>query len=84
MPTIKAAERARIARRANTLTLDLPATLVQALGLREGEQVEIRPHGATGFEVVRVAPAADALENLRRFRGRLPADFFADEGEGAW
>lgn len=83
MPITKAAGRARIVRRDNTLTLDIPAPIAQALGLRDGEEVEIRPQGETGFEVARTTPAAQSLENLRRFRGRLPAGFFADEGESA-
>lgn len=78
MSSTNAVERVRIGRRANTLTLDLSATLMQALDLHDGDEVEIRPRGAAGFEVVRVAPADDALERLRRFRGRLPAGFFAD------
>lgn len=83
MPSTNAVERARIGRRANTLTLDLPATIAQALDLHEGDEVEIRPRGSAAFEVARVVPAAGALERLRRFRGRLPAGFFADEEEGA-
>ncbi|SDE26380.1 hypothetical protein [Paraburkholderia lycopersici] len=83
MSSTKAIGRARVVRRANTLTLDLPAKTAQALGLRDGEEVEIRLRDAASFEVVRLTSASDALERLRRFRGRLPADYFADDLGGA-
>ncbi|WLE62897.1 AbrB/MazE/SpoVT family DNA-binding domain-containing protein [Burkholderia plantarii] len=73
MPSSPAHERARIVRHASALALDLPAAIVRALDLHEGDEVEIRARGANRLEVVRMASGPDALARLRRFRGRLPA-----------
>jgi antitoxin MazE len=53
----------------------LPAAVVEALGLHEGDDIEVVIADERVFGVRR-KPGADALiERLRRFRGKLPADF---------
>jgi antitoxin MazE len=56
----------------------LPAAVVQVLRLREGDEVEIEVLAARRFVVRRAADAKDVLARLRRFRGKLPADFKFD------
>ncbi|HMM73736.1 MAG TPA: AbrB/MazE/SpoVT family DNA-binding domain-containing protein, partial [Rhodocyclaceae bacterium] len=59
----------------NSLAVRLPAAVVEALELREGDDIEIVVDGPRKF-AVRRKPGADALlDRLRAFRGRLPADF---------
>jgi antitoxin MazE len=65
----------QVAKWGNSLAVRLPATLVEALELREGDDIEIVVEDLRLF-AVRKKPGADALlERLRAFRGKLPADF---------
>lgn len=65
----------QIAKWGNSLAVRLPASVVEALGLREGDDIEIVVDDTRTF-AVRKKPGADALlKRLRAFRGKLPADF---------
>ena len=59
----------------NSLAVRLPAAVVEALELKAGDDIEIRVTGAGAFEVGRKPGARELLARLRKFRGRLPADF---------
>ena len=65
----------------NSLAVRLPATVVEALALKEGDEIEIHVEGARAFEVRRRPAARELLARLRKFRGRLPADFKFDRLE---
>ena len=52
--------------------------MVQALSLKEGEEVEVHVHGSRSLAVARKTSHQELLTRLRRFRGRLPADFHFD------
>jgi antitoxin MazE len=65
----------------NSLAVRFPASLVQALDLKEGEEVELHMVEARTFEVSKKAGAKELLAQLRQFRGRLPADFHFDRFE---
>lgn len=65
----------------NSLAIRLPATVVEALGLHEGDEIEIHVAGARSFAVARKPDRAALLERLRAFRGRLPPDFRFDRDE---
>jgi len=62
----------------NSLAIRLPAAIVELLNLKEGDDIEIEVAGARVFELTRKPDAAEVLERLRKFRGRLPADFRFD------
>ncbi len=65
----------QVAKWGNSLAVRLPAGVVEALELREGDDIEIIVDGPRAF-AVRKKPGADALlKRLRAFRGKLPADF---------
>ena len=65
----------QVAKWGNSLAVRLPAALVAALELREGDDIEIVVDDARTFAVCK-KPGADALlERLRAFRGKLPPDF---------
>jgi antitoxin MazE len=66
----------------NSLAIRLPAAVVEVLGLKVGDQVEIEAASARTLRVQR-ADAADrqALARLRKYRGLLPADFKFDRME---
>ena len=65
----------------NSLAVRLPASVVEALGLKEGDDIEIQVAGARVFEVRRTPEARELLARLRKYRGRLPADFKFDRLE---
>ena len=65
----------------NSLAVCLPAMVVEALELKEGDEVEIRIAGAREFKVSRKPDPGQLLERLRSFRDRLPADWKFDRDE---
>ena len=65
----------------NSLAVRLPAVVVETLGLKEGDDIEIVVAGARNFEVKRSPGPRDVLARLRKYRGRLPADFKFDRLE---
>jgi antitoxin MazE len=71
----------QIAKWGNSLAVRLPAALVQALDLKEGENIDLHAIGERRFEVERRPDTAELLARLRAFRGRLPADFHFDRLE---
>ena len=71
----------QIAKWGNSLAVRLPAAVVDALRLKEGDEVEIQVAGARAFEINKRASARELLARLRKFRGRLPAGFKFDRLE---
>jgi antitoxin MazE len=67
----------------NSLAIRLPAAMVEALNLKEGEEVEIHAVGARSLEIARKASTRELIARLRKFRGRLPADFKFDRLEAS-
>lgn len=65
----------QVAKWGNSLAVRFPASLVAALSLKEGEEVELHLVGERQFEVSKKASPAELLARLRQFRGRLPSDF---------
>ena len=63
----------QVAKWGNSLAVRLPAAVVEALGLKEGDDIEITVAGTRTFEVSKTPEAAEILARLRRYRGRLPA-----------
>jgi antitoxin MazE len=71
----------QIAKWGNSLAVRLPASVVDALQLKEGDDIEIHVETERSFAVARSATAAELLARLRKLRGRLPADFKFDRLE---
>lgn len=70
-----------VAKWGNSLAVRLPVSVVEALGLKEGDDIEISVAGERAFEVSRKPSSQELLHLLRRYRGRLPADFRFDRLE---
>ncbi len=68
----------QVAKWGNSLAVRLPAAVVEALSLREGDDIEIEVAGARAFEIRKKPEARELLARLRKYRGRLPADFKFD------
>lgn len=65
----------------NSLAVRLPAALVEAMTLNEGDEIEVLIAGKRTFEIRKQPGTRQLLERLRRFRGRIPADFKFDRLE---
>lgn len=62
----------------NSLAIRLPAAVVETLDLKAGDEIEIVVAGARVFGVQRAPGSREILARLRKYRGRLPADFKFD------
>ena len=65
----------------NSLAVRLPASVVEVLGLKEGDDIEIHVEGTRVFAIKKKPGARELLTRLRKYRGRLPADFKFDRDE---
>ena len=62
----------------NSLAVRLPRALVEALGLKEGDEIEISIAGKREFRVARDPSKERALQQLRQMRWSFPPDFKFD------
>jgi antitoxin MazE len=65
----------------NSLAIRLPASVVEALSLREGDDIEVIIAGDRVFQIKKKPDTKAFLEQLRKYRGKLPADFKFDREE---
>jgi antitoxin MazE len=65
----------------NSLAVRLPSEVVQALNLREGDQIEIKIVNPREFGVRRDPSRQRALSRLRRLRRPLPPGFVFERAE---
>jgi len=70
-----------VAKWGNSLAVRLPASVVAALELKEGDEIEIRVAGPRVFEVSRDRTREEALAKLRGLRRKLPPGFRFDRDE---
>ncbi len=71
----------QVAKWDNSLAVRLPSAVVEVLDLKEGDDIEIDVAGARRFEIKKSPGARQLLARLRKYRGRLPADFKFDRIE---
>ena len=65
----------------DSLAVRLPASVVEALRLKEGDDIDIRVVGTRALEIKKTPTTPELLARLRKYRGRLPADFKFDRLE---
>ena len=68
----------QVAKWGNSLAIRIPASVVEALKLKEGDQIDVRVPDARTFELSRQPGKKEFLQRIRKFRGRLPLDFKFD------
>lgn len=68
----------RVARWGNSLAVRLPQSVVEALEIVEGDEVEVSVVGNRGVAIARAPDSQQRLKQLRRFRGALPKGFRFD------
>ena len=65
----------------NSLAIRLPAGVVDALKLKEGDEIDIRVAGERAFDVERDRSRELALERLKSLRKPLPPGWKFDRDE---
>jgi antitoxin MazE len=65
----------------NSLAVRLPASVVEALGLKEGDDIEISIAGDGVFKVSKDRSREEALKTIRRLARPLPPGFKFDREE---
>ena len=71
----------QIAKWGNSLAVRLPARMVQELGLKAGDEIEITAADAGHFEVHRRRDPEEILAKLRKFRGLMPKGYQFDRNK---
>lgn len=71
----------QVSRWGNSLAVRLPAAVVEVLGLKEGDDVEVHVAGTRTFELRKSPELREVLAQLKQHRGRLPDDFKFDRLE---
>jgi len=71
----------KIAKWGNSLAIRLPATVVEVLELKEGDEVEVHVVGSRAFDIARDNSREHALERIRVLRKELRPDWKFDREE---
>ena len=71
----------RVSKWGNSLAIRLPAAVVEALGLKEGDDVDVRVSKESALELAGKPTIEDDLAFLKSLRGSLPAGFKFDRDE---
>jgi antitoxin MazE len=71
----------QVAKWGNSLAVRLPSSVVEALALKEGDQIEIRVAGSHALEIDRDRSVERALARIRQLRRPLPAGFKFDRAD---
>ena len=65
----------------NSLAIRLPTQVVDFLKLKEGDDIEVHVADKNHFQIKKKPSLQDRIDGLRKFRGRIPADFHFDRSE---
>lgn len=71
----------RVAKWGNSLAVRLPAAIVEALELKDGDDIEIQVAGRRKFDVRKDRAREWALARLRKLQRPLPEGFVFDRDE---
>jgi antitoxin MazE len=71
----------QVAKWGNSLAVRLPKAVVEALGLKEGDEIEIEIAGLRRFAIARDKSREQALARLRALKRPLPKGFRFDRDE---
>jgi antitoxin MazE len=63
------------------LAIRLPAAVVEALNLKEGDEVDVRVAGERTFDVARDRRLEEAMKRIRALRKKLPPGWKFDRDE---
>lgn len=68
----------KLATGGNRLAVRLPASVVDALDLKPGDDIDIHVQGPRSFAIEKTPGSRERLARIRKYCGRLPADFKFD------
>jgi antitoxin MazE len=71
----------QISKWGNSLSVRLPKDVVEALGLKEGDDVAVTAEDPHAIALDRDRRIEEALAVLRKYRGRMPIGFKFDREE---
>ena len=71
----------RVAKWGNSLAIRLPARVVKALQLKEGDNVEVRVGAHRRFDIARDRSREEALAHIRGVQWELPPDWKFDRND---
>ena len=71
----------QIAKWGNSLAVRLPSSVVEALHLKQGDEIQIRVTKGGDFEIDRDRSKEAAVEKMRQLRRPLPPGFKFDREE---
>jgi antitoxin MazE len=71
----------RVAKWGNSLAVRLPNSVVEALDLKEGDDIELHAVDRRDLDVLRRPTREELVRQLRAYRGLLPPDFRFDRDE---
>lgn len=71
----------KVAKWGNSLAIRIPRDVAEALGIEEGDDIDLRAGEVRALLVDRKMRRTEAIEGLRKFRGRLPDGFKFDRDE---
>ena len=70
-----------VARWGSSLVIRLPSSVVDALELKEGDEVSVRVSEDRAFEIERNEGRLQAIEKIKSFKIKLPVDWKFDRDE---
>ncbi len=65
----------QISKWGNSLAIRIPISVIKALELKEGDDIEVLVAGEREFQLKKKPDHQALLKRLRKFRGKLPVDF---------
>jgi antitoxin MazE len=71
----------QISKWGNSLAIRLPASVVEALKLKEGDEVEVHVVGERAFDIARDRGRERALKRIQTLSKELPLDWKFDRDE---
>lgn len=71
----------QVAKWGNSLAVRLPASVVQALALKEGDDITIHIADERSFAIAKSPSKTELIARLRALRGSIPSDFKFDRLE---
>ena len=71
----------QVAKWGNSLAIRLPSTVVEALDLKEGDEIEVRVAGERAFDIALDRSRELALKRIRELQKPLPRGWTFDRDE---
>ena len=71
----------RVVKWGNALAIRIPASVIKFLGLKDGDEVHVHVADKENFAIAKQMDREGMMNQLRAFRGALPADFKFDRDD---